>query len=167
MSVRSSPMAARLAAVFTFFWLAGAPGAQPANANAFDLLKGVWRGGGTVSPVGDRQEKVACRVSYGVAGSNVTQSIKCSGSDYSINAVANLRVASGKLSGSWRESTYGVGGGATGSVKSNQVFIRISGKKFSGRMAIKVRGGRHTVNIVQFDAGSGRYSPMASIALHR
>lgn len=161
----------RLAAVVLMAGCVGGIGVSAASANAFNKLKGSWRGGGIVSPVGGASEKVACRVRYGVAGASVTQSITCAGTDYRISASAKLRLSStkskGKVSGSWKESNFNVGGGANGSFSSNRINVFISGDKFSGRMTINVRGRSHTVSITQFDAGSGRYTNMANISLRR
>ena len=140
MKARSITAHFRLAAVLLLAGITFGVGASPASANAFNKLKGSWRGGGIVSPVGGASEKVACRVRYGVAGASVTQSITCAGTDYRINASANLKLTSsrgaGKVSGSWRENTYNVGGGANGSYSNNRINVFISGEKFSGRMTI-------------------------------
>lgn len=171
MKARSITAHFRLAAVALLAGSAFGASATPVSANAFNKLKGSWRGGGVVSPVGGASEKVACRVSYGVAGASVTQSITCAGTDYRINANAKLKLSSGrsvgKVSGSWRENTYNVGGGANGSYSTNRINVFISGEKFSGRMTINIRGRSHTVSITQFDAGTGKYTNMANISLRR
>ena len=171
MQARVIPSLFHLAAVVLLAGSTFGASTTSANANAFNKLKGAWRGGGIVSPVGGASEKVACRVRYGVAGASVTQSITCAGTDYRINASAKLKLSSsrgdGKVSGSWRENTYNVGGGANGSYSSNRINVFISGEKFSGRMTISVRGSRHTVSITQFDAGTGKYTNMANISLRR
>ncbi|MGI9384486.1 MAG: hypothetical protein ACR2PO_15135 [Methyloligellaceae bacterium] len=171
MKARIFPSLFRLAAVALLAGFAIGAGASPASANAFNKLKGSWRGGGTVSPVGGASEKVACRVSYGVAGASVTQSITCAGTDYRISANASLKLSNtksaGSVSGSWRETIYNVGGGANGSFSGNRINVFISGDKFSGRMTISVKGRSHTVSITQFDAGTGKYTSMANIRLRR
>jgi hypothetical protein len=146
--------------------LAASPKAA-ATGNPFDLLKGYWTGGGTVTPVNGKTEKVSCRVTYNVAGSAVTQNMRCAGTDYKVDSSTKLTYSGGKISGSWNESTYSASGGVTGTAKGNTVHARISGDKFSGRMSIAVSGKGHTINIVQLDPGSGAYRPVANVSLRR
>jgi hypothetical protein len=142
--------------------------AEAAFANPFVTLAGSWRGSGKVSPVGGVMERVNCRVGYQVSGSSVTQTINCAGTDYRISAVGNMTYSGGRITGFWRESNYGVGGSIRGTAKGGGAYIRISSDAFNGRMVIKV-GGRssHSVTITQFDPGSGRYIPLASMTLRR
>lgn len=138
-----------------------------ADPNPFSQLAGAWRGSGTVSPLGSHAERVLCRVSYDVSGNDTHQTMDCAGTDYRIIVSADLTVSGGKLSGRWSESNFGVSGRVGGIAKGNTIYVRISSEQFSGRMTIKAQGNRHTVHISQFDAGSGRYSHMASITLRR
>ena len=138
-----------------------------ATGNPFDQLKGYWRGGGTMTPMNGKPEKVSCRVTYNVAGSAVTQTMNCAGTDYKVNTTSKFNYSGGKISGSWNESTYSATGGVSGTAKGNTVHARISGDKFSGRMSISVSGKGHTINIVQFDQGSGAYRPVANVSLRR
>ncbi len=138
-----------------------------AGGNPFDQLKGYWRGGGTMTPMNGKPEKVSCRVTYNVAGSAVTQTMNCAGTDYKVNTTSKFNYNGGKISGSWNESTYSATGGVSGTAKGNTVHARISGDKFSGRMSISVSGKGHTINIVQFDQGSGAYRPVANVSLRR
>jgi hypothetical protein len=137
------------------------------TGNPFDLLKGYWTGGGTVTPIKGNAEKVSCKVTYNVAGSSVSQSMRCAGTDYKVSSSSKLTYTGGKISGSWSESTYSAAGKVSGTAAGSTVHAAISGDKFSGRMSINVSGSRHTINIVQFDKGSGAYRPVASVALHR
>jgi hypothetical protein len=137
------------------------------TGNPFDQLKGYWSGGGTVNPLKGNPEKVSCHVTYQVAGSNVTQNMRCAGTDYKVNSSSNLTYNGGKISGSWNESTYAAAGSVSGTARGNTVHAAISGDKFSGRMSINVSGSHHTINIVQYDKGSGAYRQVANVSLHR
>jgi hypothetical protein len=143
------------------------PALSASSGNPFDQLKGYWRGGGTVTPINGKSEKVSCHVTYNVAGSAVSQSIRCAGTDYKINTSAKFSYTGGKISGSWNESTYDASGGVSGTAKGSTVHARISGDKFSGRMSINISGKGHSINIVQFDQGSGAYRPVANVSLRR
>jgi hypothetical protein len=137
------------------------------SGNPFTLLNGYWTGGGTVTPQKGNAEKVSCRVTYSVAGSAVTQNMRCAGTDYKFNTSSKLTYSGGKISGSWNETTYDASGSVSGTASGNTVHARISGDKFSGRMSINVSGSRHTINIVQLDKKSGSYRQAAKVSLHR
>ncbi len=156
-----------LAALFAVAFASLAATQSPALANPFAKLSGSWKGGGTLEPLGGDAERVICRARYNVSASAVTQTITCAGTDYKINAVSKLTYSGGKLFGSWNEKNYGAGGGASGSVKGDTIYLRISGDKFTGRMSINVSSGKHTVKITQFNAGNGEYRHVASLSLRR
>ena len=149
--------------------LASAPveSAATKSGNPFNKLKGYWSGGGTVTPPKGQTEKVSCRVTYSVAGSAVTQNMRCAGTDYKFNTSAKLTYRGGRISGSWSETIYDAFGSVSGTARGNTVSANISGNKFSGRMSINVSGSRHTINIVQLDKRSGSYRRAASVSLHR
>jgi hypothetical protein len=137
------------------------------TGNPFDLLNGYWSGGGMIAPGKGNPEKVSCRVTYSVAGSAVTQNMRCAGTDYKFNTASKLNYSGGKISGSWSETTYDAAGSVSGTAAGNTVHAVISGDKFSGRLSINVSGSSHTINIVQFDPKSGVYHQAASVSLHR
>lgn len=141
--------------------------ASARSENPFDDLKGSWRGSGTLSPLGGDQEHVSCRVSYNVSGASTTQTMTCAGTDYKVTTNANLSVSGGRISGSWSESLTGASGSVSGSAKNGKVRARISGDKFNGLMSINVSGSSHSINITQFDSGSGRYRPVANVSLSK
>ena len=142
--------------------------APKGTGNPFDLLKGYWTGGGTIAPGKKTSpERVSCHVTYNVAGANVSQSMRCAGTDYKFNTSAKLTYSGGKISGAWSESTYDASGTVSGSAVGNTVHAVINGDKFSGRMSINVSGSSHTINIVQLDPKSGTYRQAASVTLHR
>lgn len=139
-----------------------------ASKNPFDLLKGYWSGAGTVTPINGKAEKVSCKVTYSVTGSNVSQNIRCAGTDYKFNTASKLTYNAGKISGSWNENTYDAAGGVTGTASGNTVNALINGDKFSGRMSINISGSSgHSINIVQLDRKSGAYRPVANVSLRR
>ncbi|MGB6428315.1 MAG: hypothetical protein WBF11_09435 [Methyloceanibacter sp.] len=160
---RSLPFAALILAAS----LAAPASIAAPGGNPFDQLKGYWRGGGTMTPTNGKAEKVSCRVTYNVAGSAISQNMRCAGTDYKISTSTKLTYKSGKISGSWNESTYDANGGVSGTAKGNTVHARITGDKFSGRMSINISGKGHSINIVQFDQKSGAYRPVAKVSLRR
>src|ERR1700687_4260269 len=75
---------------------AEAAGPKAMGGNPFDQLKAYWKGGGTVTPMNGKSEKVSCRVTYNVAGSAVSQTMRCAGTDYKINTSTKLTYKGGK-----------------------------------------------------------------------
>ena len=62
-------------------------------------LQSVDAGGGTVTTADDQRKKVSCKVTYKVAGSNMSQNLRCAGTDYRIKASTKLTYKSGKIKG--------------------------------------------------------------------
>ena len=135
--------------------------------NPFDQLNGDWKGGGTVILKDGQPKNVTCQAAYKQAGSNITQTLHCTGNDYELNTNLKLTYKGGKIKGSWNESVYDASGGVTGTAKDNVVHGLISGDKFRGRMSIKLTDAGHTINIVQFNETSGTYRLATSLSLHR
>lgn len=145
----------------------GEAAAPKAAANPFDQLSGDWKGGGTVRPADGQRKKVSCKVTYKVAGSNMSQNLRCAGTDYRINASLKLTYKGGKIKGSWSERTYDANGAVTGTAKDNTIHARITGDKFSGRMSINISNVGHSINMVQFNESSGTYRLVTSLSLRR
>ncbi len=165
----STHKAMPLAALILAAALAG-PGdaaAPKAAGNPFDQLSGDWKGGGTVITADGQRKKVRCKATYKVAGSNMSQNLRCAGTDYRINASTKLTYKSGKIKGSWSERTYDANGSVTGTAKDNTIHARITGDNLSGRMSINLSDAGHSINIVQFNKNSGTYRLVASLSLRR
>ena len=145
------------------------PPAQAAESagSPFEQLSGDWKGGGTVTPANGDPKKVACKVSYKVAGTALTQNLRCAGNDYKIDATLKLNDKGGKIKGSWNERTYDANGGVAGTARDKTIHARITGDKFSGRMSINVSDSGHEINIMQLNDSSDTYRPVASVSLHR
>jgi hypothetical protein len=142
--------------------------ASPRTAgNPFDQLSGDWKGGGMVVPAKGPPKKVSCSETYKVAGSNIVQTLQCTGNDYEVSTTLKLTYKGGKIKGSWSESTYDANGSVSGTAKDNTIHARITGDKFSGRMSIKVSDAGHSINIVQLNAKSGTYRLATSLNLRR
>lgn len=157
-----------LATFILAFALTSSNGAVLANAaNPFEKLKGEWKGGGTVVTKNDPAKKVTCNVNYKVTGTNLTQSLQCTGDDYEIDAKLKLTDKGGKVKGSWNEVIYDAAGGVTGNAKDDIIRAVIRGDKFSGRMSLKVSDAGHSINIVQRDEKSGVYRLVTSLFLRR
>jgi len=147
-----------------------APSAQAADSraagNLFEQLSGDWKGGGTVTPAKGDPMKVACKATYKVTGSTLSQNFRFAVTDSRIDATLKLSDKGGKIKGFWNEKTYDANGGVTGTANDNTIHARISGDKFSGRMSINVSEAGPEINIVQLNEDTGTYRPAASVSLH-
>ncbi len=86
-------------------------------ASPFAGLDGRWSGGGHASFEGGQRESLRCNATYrtGGAGSSLVMNLRCASASATIHLQGNLRASGSRVSGSWSESTYGVGGDASGS----------------------------------------------------
>lgn len=167
---RSSALSMMLAAVTLF---AGVPAVQAAcSADAtqlIDRLAGQWRGTGTVTPIGASQaERILCRISYTKTGSGLRQVINCAGTDYRIQASANVRCNGNSISGVWTENIANNTGRISGRLEGQRLRASFQGPNFEGRLSVNFASrGRHSVTISQFDPAKGRHIPVAQIALRK
>ena len=106
-------------------------------------------------------EKVSCKVTYNVAGSAVSQNMRCAGTDYKFNTSSKLTYVGGKISGSWRETTYDASGSVSGTAAGNAVHSIINCAKSSGRMSINVSGSSRSISIVQLDPNCPQHGRIA------
>ncbi len=168
---RSSAQGMMLAAIVAVF--VGIPAAQaacsPDAVQLIDRLAGQWRGSGTVTPIGARQaERILCRISYTKTANGVRQVIDCAGTDYRIQASANVRCNGNSISGLWTENIANNTGRINGRLEGQRLRASFEGPNFQGRLSVNfARQGRHTVTISQFDPAKGRHVPVAEISLRK
>lgn len=169
---RSSALSVMLAATVSVF--TGVSVAQAACAAAgtklIDRLEGRWRGTGTVTPMGGQAERILCRISYAKTrgGEGLRQVIKCAGTDYRIEASADVRCNGNSISGVWTENIASNTGRINGQLQGNRLRASFKGPNFEGRLSVSFASrGRHTVTISQFDPAKGRHVPVAEISLRK
>ncbi|RIA55629.1 hypothetical protein [Dichotomicrobium thermohalophilum] len=169
---RSSALGVFVAAVSVVF--VGVPAAQAActseGAQLIDRLDGQWRGTGTVTPIGGQPERILCRISYAKTrgGQGLRQVINCAGTDYRIQASANVRCNGNTISGLWTENIANNTGRINGRLEGQRLRASFKGPNFEGRLSVNFASrGRHTVTISQFDPAKGRHVPVAQISLRK
>lgn len=141
------------------------------SADGLQLIKnlnGNWRGSGTVKPIGGADERISCRVGYQGAGARVSQNITCAGTDYKIEASADVTCDDNKVSGVWSEKVANNTGRVKGQIDGERLSIDVEGANFQGRIAVKVSSAaKHSLTITQFDPGAGRHVPVATVSLSK
>ncbi len=167
---RSSAPSVMMAAAVALF--VGMPAVQAAcssdGAQLIDRLQGQWRGTGTVTPIGGQPERILCRISYGKTAGGLRQVINCAGTDYRIEASANVRCNGNSISGLWTENIANNTGRISGQLEGQRLRASFSGPNFKGRLSVNFASrGRHTVTISQFDPAKGRHVPVAEISLRQ
>jgi hypothetical protein len=129
-----------------------------ALAGPIELLPGRWSGWGKMTMDGGETEKVKCIATYfrGSAGRQLRHSLRCASTNYTIDAVAQLNVVSGKVSGNWEERKYSAGGAVNGKVVGDGINVNIAGGSFTARMKIATTKCRQTMNIAPKGMGVSR-----------
>ncbi len=115
-------------------------------ASPFAALSGSWSGGGRATFEGGQSEKLRCSARYGGGGNALNLSIRCASASNTIALSANLHHSGGRVSGSWSESSNGIGGGASGSSTPSGMRVRFTGGA-SGTMSISVAKASHHVSV--------------------
>jgi hypothetical protein len=164
---RSSFGALVLAAVLASSGADMALAACSKNAQSvINNLKGAWRGSGTVKPIGGAEERVSCRINYNTSGAHVGQTISCAGTDYRLDASADVACDGDSVSGTWTEKTANNTGRVKGGISGDRMNLEVDGPNFQGRLDVKVNGSsRQSFTITQFDPSAGRHVPVATVSL--
>jgi hypothetical protein len=121
----------------------------------FKELPGRWIGEGRIGLKEGKTEKVQCRATYFVnpAGNELKQNIRCASASGKIE-VKSLVTASkdGKLSGTWNELMYNLGGEMTGEVTERGLRIVVRAGDLTANMDVIVMNDRQIVEIQFFNS---------------
>jgi hypothetical protein len=115
----------------------------------FTGLQGTWTGGGSITINTGARENIRCRVTYHVSGGGNTlqQSLRCASDSYRFDLAASVSHSGGSLSGTFSESSRGVGGRLNGRVSGNRITALAEGSGFSATLTVVTTGDRQTVTI--------------------
>lgn len=120
-----------------------------ATANPVLNLPGRWSGPGSIVMSNGTSEQMRCIATYFVEanGATVRQNLRCASQGFKIDAVTNLSVADGRVTGKWEERTWDTVGAIKGSVVSDGFALTIDGPGFSAAMAVKTTNCNQTISI--------------------
>jgi hypothetical protein len=123
--------------------------AQRPVEGPFAALPGSWTGTGTISLSSGAKERIRCRATYRLEGSSadLRLEISCTSDSYRFELASHITYSDQAISGSWNETTRGVGGTISGSATGSQIRARAEGQTFSAILAMNTRGSRQTVSI--------------------
>lgn len=140
-------VAARASAAVALFVLAAMP-AQAAPRGGFADYAGAWTGSGRVVS-SDGSEAIRCRAQYQVSpeGESVQQHLVCASASYQFNIDCRATDSGGQVSGSWTETTRGITGSLSGSLRSGRMQAVVNSPLFSASLSLVTRGNAQEVVI--------------------
>jgi hypothetical protein len=131
-------------------------GAIAQAGGPFSRLEGQWSGSGTIDMQDGRREALRCRASYDVLeqGRGLQLSIRCASESFNFNLQSSAKVAGGRVSGIWSESTLNAGGELSGRAEGDRINVIASGQSFSADLNLTTHGDRQSVQIKSRDPQS-------------
>ena len=140
--------------------------AQTQGSGPFSSMAGNWTGGGSLTIGNSAAESIRCRAQYrvGSAGSTASLELRCASDSYKFELQSNVRYQNAEVLGDWSERTRGAAGRVVGSIKGDQVKVRVEGQTFSALLSLTTRGDKQSISIT---APVGREMSEASITLNR
>jgi hypothetical protein len=119
-----------------------------ASADPIAGLTGYWKGAGSISLGNGKTERVKCSVIYKTnGGTQIRQTMRCASADYSINALADLSIKGGWVSGTWEERTYSAKGDVTGRFAGESFTLKIQGATFTAAMSVTIASCTQSLSI--------------------
>ena len=121
----------------------------------FKELPGRWVGEGRIGLKEGKTEKVTCRATYFVnpAGNELKQNIRCASASGKIEVKSLVNASKdGKLSGTWNELMYNLGGEMTGEVTERGLRIVVRAGDLTANMDVIVMNNRQIVEIQFFNS---------------
>jgi hypothetical protein len=116
----------------------------------FKDLPGRWVGEGRLGFKEGKTEKVQCRATYFVnpAGNELKQNIRCASASGKIEVKSLVNASKdGKLTGTWNELIYNLGGEMTGEVTERGLRIVVRAGDLTANMDVIVMNDRQIVEI--------------------
>ena len=142
--------ASRLAAL-TLWVAAGAlfaAGPAAAAPMPFELVKGSWGGGGSLTLEKGKSEKLSCTAYYTSSrgGRNLGVALRCAGQTSGFELRSHLDNNAGKVSGTWEERTFNASGNASGTLKPGSITLHFHGG-VSGDMSVAFSASSQSIAI--------------------
>ncbi|CAN1722849.1 exported protein of unknown function [Hyphomicrobium sp. 1Nfss2.1] len=131
------------------------PRPAPVQKDApFKELAGRWVGEGRIGMSEGKVESVKCRATYFVegAGKELRQNIRCASSGGKVEVKSNVIANQGRLTGTWNELVYNLGGDLKGEVTQRGFRISVKGGDLTANMDVIVMNDRQIVEIQFFNS---------------
>lgn len=130
--------------------LALGAGPSLAQSPAFAGLTGAWSGSGSIRLSDGSSERLRCRATYRIDGSQTAlqQTLRCASDSYKIELTSHSIGQGNHVSGSWNEETRGLSGTLEGTAAPGRLSVAVSSPAFSASLSLVTRGDRQMVSIV-------------------
>jgi hypothetical protein len=124
------------------------PGSVQASSSPFTAMSGSWSGSGTITTSDGNKERIRCRAKYDVdgAGSNLDLTLRCASDSYTFVLQSTATHSNGTVSGTWSETTRGVGGNIEGSARGNAISLKVSGI-ISATLGVSTNANQQSISI--------------------
>jgi hypothetical protein len=101
-------------------------------------LAGRWSGSATMTPVSGPAEPFKCVITYfpNSDGTQVKQNLRCKGAQSKIDAVTQLLIDDGKVTGKWQDNVYSLDGTVSGTSNATGFDLKLDGDYFQASMVI-------------------------------
>lgn len=125
------------------------PLAQAAAADSpFTALSGSWAGTGTIAMSSGAKERIRCQATYRLENPvNLRLELSCTSDSYRFELRSHLIYDDETISGSWNETTRGIGGQITGRASGARIEARAESQAFTALLDMTTRGSRQQVSI--------------------
>jgi hypothetical protein len=126
-------------------------GADEARSQAgpFSALGGSWSGNGSIKKSNGGSERIRCRSAFQPSGASLSLQIRCASDSYNIDLTASVAYQGGSISGSWQESTRGVGGSISGEVSGGGSHVHaVASGGVTSHITVSTRGNHQSVSII-------------------
>lgn len=130
-----------------------------AQDGGISTLAGNWVGGGQIKLEDGRSERLSCRANYIAreGGSSLVMSIRCASQSYKLEFRSSMRVAGGRVSGTWEERSFNAAGSLSGSSSSGNLQLSFSGT-LTGNLSVSYGSSNQRVSISTGGGGISRVS---------
>lgn len=116
--------------------------------NPFTALPGSWAGSGTIAMSNGTKERIRCQAAYRLENPvNLRLEMSCTSDSYRFALHSQITYDDQSISGSWNETTRGVGGNVTGRASGARIQARAEGQTFTALLDMTTRGDRQSVTI--------------------
>ena len=136
-------------AAFLSLVLIACPVAAAGAADSpFAALPGSWAGTGTIAMSNGTKERIRCQATYRLENpAYLRLEMGCASDSYRFELHSQITYDDQSVSGSWNETTRGVGGNLTGRASGERIQARAEGQTFTALLDMRTRGNQQSVSI--------------------
>src|SRR5271155_4524133 len=125
------------------------------HEGAFARFAGDWRGAGQVVSTGGGAEAISCRARGDVSegGESLSETLVCASASARFDIRVNAAAEGGSVTGTWQETTRGVGGNLSGQIGNGSFEGSVQGPGFNAPVSYRSNGRTQTIVINPNNAG--------------